>query len=88
MWLRQEVFKAKRDKQLAVVVGESPIDAFVKLRRSKAPKSRRAASDLARVQRERRDAPEAAPNSVEPSSQLAYGPVKGKSLRIARGFAR
>ena len=92
--LRQEVFKAKRDKQLAFVAGESPIEAFVKLRRSKAPKSRRAASDLARLQRERRDAPGTpgapgnAPNPVEPSSQLASGPVKGKNLRITRGFAR
>ena len=85
--LRQEVFKAKRDKQLAFVAGESPIDTFVKLRRSKASKSRRAASDLARVQRERRDVP-SVPTSVEPSSQLASGPVKGKSLRITRGFAR
>lgn len=86
--LRQEVFKAKRNKQLAFVAGESPIDAFVKLRRSKAPKSRRAASDLARIQRERRDAPETPPSPVEPSAQLASGPVKGKNLRIARDFAR
>ncbi len=86
--LRQEVFKAKRDKQLAFVAGESPIDAFVKLRRAKAPKSRRAASDLARIQRERRDAPNGVPAPVEASSQLASGPVKGKNLRIARGFSR
>lgn len=86
--LRQEVFKAKRDKQLAFVAGESPIDTFVNLRRAKASKSPRAASDLARVQRERRDAPDTAPNPVEPSSQLATGVVKGKNLRIARGFAR
>jgi putative transposase len=86
--LRQEVFKAKRDKQLAFAVGESPIDAFVRLRRSQAPKSRRAASDLARIQRERRDAPSHAPASVEPSSQLVSGVVKGKSLRITRGFSR
>jgi hypothetical protein len=87
--LRQEVFKAKRDKQLAFVAGESPIEAFVKLRRSKASKSRKAASDLARVQRERRDAPDTTPQPVQPpSSQLATGPVKGKHLRITRGFAR
>ena len=92
--LRQEVFKARREKQLAFVAGESPIEAFVKLRRAKAPKSRRAASDLARVQRDRRGAPDApgtagnTPNLVEPSSQLVSGPVKGKNLRITRGFAR
>lgn len=86
--MRQEVFKAKRNKQLEFVTGESPIDAFVKLRRAKAPKSRRAASDLARIQRERRDAPAIAPNPVQPSAQLATGVVKGKKLRIARGFAR
>lgn len=86
--LRQEVFKAKRDKQLVFVAGESPIDAFVKLRREKAPKSRRAASDLARVQRERRDLPETGASPKEPSPQLATGPVKGKALRIPRGFAR
>ena len=86
--LRQEVFKAKRNKQLEFVAGESPIDAFVKLRRAKAPKSRRAASDLARIQRDRRDTPKTTPHPVEPSAQLATGVVKGKKLRIARGFAR
>jgi len=86
--LRQEVFKAKRNKQLEFVAGESPIDAFVKLRRAKAPKSRRAASDLARIQRERRDASNTAPHPVDPSAQLATGVVKGKKLRIARGFPR
>lgn len=86
--LRQEVFKAKRDKQLAFVAGESPIEAFVKLRRANASKSRRAASDLARIQRERRDAPSHEPIEGQPITQLATGPIKGKKLRIARGFAR
>ncbi|CDS55341.1 predicted by FrameD [Polaromonas sp. CG9_12] len=86
--LRQEVFKAKRNKQLEFAAGESPIDAFVKLRRAKAPQSRKAASDLASIQRERRDAPKSPPSPVEPSAQLATGVVKGKKLRIARGFAR
>lgn len=86
--LRQEVFKAKREKKLTFSLGESPIDAFVKLRRGAASKSRRAASDLARVQRERRDAPPSEPTAVQPSSQLVSEPVKGKPLRIARGFAR
>ena len=86
--LRQEVFKAKRNKQLAFVAGESPIDAFVKLRRSKAPRSRRAASDLARIQQERRGLPNKVPAPLEAPSQLASGPIKGKKLRIERGFAR
>ena len=89
--LRQEVFKAKREKKLAFLTGESPIEAFVKLRRSKASKSRRAASDLARVQLDRREVestPGHAPNPAEPSSQLASGQVKGKNLHITRGFAR
>ncbi len=92
--LRQEVFKARRARQLVFVAGESPIETFVKLRRAKAPKSRRAASDLARVQRDRRGVPNLTgtagnvPIPAEPSSQLASGPVKGKNLRITRGFAR
>ena len=86
--LRQEVFKAKRDKKLTFALGESPIDAFVKLRRGAASKSRRAASDLARIQRERRDAPPSTTAPVQPPSQLVSEPVKGKPLRIARGFAR
>lgn len=86
--LRQEVFKARRDKQLAFVAGESPIEAFVKLRRAKATKSRRAASDLARIQRERRESPPGPSAPQQPPSQLAQGPVKGKNLRILRGFAR
>ena len=86
--LRQEVFKAKRDKQLAFVAGESPIDAFVKLRRTKAPTSRRAASDLARIQRERRNAPPSEAAVEIAPLPLAKGPIKGKALRIQRGFAR
>lgn len=86
--LRQEVFKAKRDKQLAFVAGENPIDTFVKLRRAKASKSRRAASDLARVQRERNNAVPKDPAAVEPATELVTGSVKGKKLRIERGFAR
>ena len=86
--LRQEVFKAKRDKQLAFVAGESPIEAFVKLRRAKAPTSRRAASDLARIQRERRNAPPSEAAAEIAPLPLAKGPIKGKALRIQRGFAR
>ena len=86
--LRQEVFKAKRNKLLAFISGESPIDAFVKLRRAKAPTSRRAASDLARIQRERRNAPPSEAAAEIAPLPLAKGPIKGKALRIQRGFAR
>ena len=73
--------------------GENPIEAFVKQRRRKAGKRKRAASDVARVQHERRNA-DAGP-SHEPQTptspvlnQLATGPVKAKKLRIEPGFAR
>ena len=93
MWLRREFFKAKRAKELNVDEGQNPIDAFVEQRRRKAGKLKRAASDIARAQRDRRQ-PGAAPTpAADPPvspvlGQLATGPVKAKRLRIPPGFAR
>ncbi|MEJ8827502.1 Mu transposase C-terminal domain-containing protein [Variovorax humicola] len=100
LMVRQEVFKAKRRRQLEFGAGDNPIEAFLALRRKDAGKRRRSASDIAQVQRERRTAstkakarvnatsppPEAPP--MPASSQPSTGPVKGKRLRIERGFAR
>ncbi len=93
MWLRREFFKAKRAKELNVDEGQNPIDAFVEQRRRKAGKLKRAASDIARAQRDRQQ-PGAAPTpAADPPmspvlSQLATAPVKAKRLRIPPGFAR
>jgi transposase InsO family protein len=96
--VRQEVFKAKRRRQLEFGAGDNPIEAFLALRRKEAGKRRRAASDIAQVQRERKatsakstaGAPESSPPASqlsEPaSSQLVSGPVKGKRLRIEPGY--
>jgi len=91
--LRQHVFKAKRERALDFAMTDNPIEAFLNLRRAQAPKRRRSASDIAQVQRERRAsavAPpaDAATTPTELEQQRATGPVKGKSLRIARGFSR
>lgn len=102
--LRQLVFKAKRARELTFGPGDNPIEAFLSLRRKQAPKKRRAASDIAQVQRERRAERKAAmpastasttatsddalAPSATPGSQLATGPVKGQALSIRRGFAR
>lgn len=95
LWLRQAFFKAKRKRQLEFAAGDDPIEAFLALRRKEATKRKRAASDVARVQRERAQGGAAKPAAVEtPSTEtpaaplLATGPVKGRPLRIARGFAR
>jgi len=98
MWLRREFFKAKRAKELSVDEGQNPIDAFVEQRRRKAGKLKRAASDIARVQRDRQQPNTASQltqddaNAQAPMSpvlgQLATGPVKAKRLRIPPGFAR
>lgn len=90
--LRQQVFKAKRARTLDFSATDNPIEAFLALRRTQAPKRRRSASDIAQVQRERKAAalpPErSAPAPSEAERQRATGPIKGKPLRIARGFGR
>lgn len=88
--LRQEVFAAKRKRQLEVGEGENPIEAFLALRRKEAGKRRRAASDLAQVQHERATAkPSQMPEvGMPPAPVLVTGPIKGKELRIRRGYAR
>ncbi len=96
LWLRREFFKAKRARELDVDDDQNPIEAFVQQRRRKAARAKRAASDIARVQHERRQAdPQPTPGagpSVPPQSpalsQLVKGPVKAKKLRIPPGFAR
>lgn len=95
LWLRRAFFKAKRARQLSFAAGESPIDAFLALRRKEAPKNKRAASDMARAQRDRTRPPSqqvaSAQEDEAPSnlpSQLAMSPVRGSRLRITRGFAR
>ncbi|MGX6568788.1 hypothetical protein [Cupriavidus necator] len=93
--LRQQIFKAKRAREFDFGPGDNPIEAFLALRRKQAGKRRRAASDIAQVKRERQTAkpPPSDPASetvtpVQPLSPLAKGPVKGKALRIARGYSR
>lgn len=88
--LRQQVFAAKRRRQLEVGEGENPIEAFLALRRKEAGKRRRAASDLAQVQHERATAKPSQVHEVTmpPTPVLVTGPVKGKQLRIRRGYAR
>ena len=101
LMVRQEVFKAKRRRQLEFGAGDNPIEAFLALRRKDAGKRRRSASDIAQVQRERKAAagkaragatasspPAPAPSEPAAYSQLVTGPVKGKRLRIERGYAR
>jgi putative transposase len=98
LWLRREFFKAKRAKTLAADADDNPIEAFVKQRREAARKTskqkanKRAATDLARVQHERRVQSGATANG-EPTrsatsalSQLATGPVKARKLHIEPGF--
>jgi hypothetical protein len=101
--VRQQVFKAKRARQLDFSTGDNPIEAFLALRRKDAGKRRRSASDIAQVQRERKTASAKAKANADPtskstpaaemppepaSSQLVAGPVRGKRLRIERGYAR
>ncbi|BDB29763.1 Mu transposase C-terminal domain-containing protein (plasmid) [Cupriavidus sp. P-10] len=91
--VRQQIFKAKRARELDFGPGDNPIEVFLALRRKQAAKRRRAASDIAQVQRERRTAKPPATESEtvtpeQPPSPLAKGPVKGKALRIIRGYSR
>jgi putative transposase len=106
LWLRRAFFKAKRQRQLDFAAGQDPIEAFLALRRKQASKSKRATTDIARVQRDRAKGRQALPAetstsppksaapplSSEPAPTelqgLATGPVRGKTLRITRGFAR
>jgi transposase InsO family protein len=100
LWLRREFFKAKRARTLALDAADDPIEAFVKQRRAAARKksgakaSKRAASDLARAQHDRRrnraaddSAPAAGP--AEPTSvlsQLASEPATASKLHIEPGL--
>jgi hypothetical protein len=88
--VRQQVFAAKRRRQLEVGEGENPIDAFLALRRKEAGKRRRAASDLAQVQHDRAMAkPSQVPEDrASPTPKLVTGPIKGNELRIKRGYTR
>ena len=99
VWLRREFFAAKRLKQLDSADGNDPIASFVALRKKAASTSKRAATDVARIEKEQRQRTneQATPTdagvppenvATNPLSQLVSGPVKGKSLHIARGFAR
>lgn len=101
LWLRREFFKAKRAKLLAEDADDDPIEAFVTQRRAAAHKksrskaSKRAATDLARAQHDRKakpgsakdpvgaPAPEAAPAAL---GQLATGLAKARKLHIEPGF--
>lgn len=86
--LRQLVFKAKRARELTFGPGDNPIDAFLALRRKQAPKKRRAASDIAQVQRERHAAGKAASSAqtsamVDPriaGTQAIVSPTPGSQL--------
>ncbi len=93
LWLRREFFRAKRLRTLAFDADDDPIEAFVRQRRQAARKksggkaSKRAASDLARAQRDRRTeakADHAAAPTGRPAvlDQLASGPVRATRLRI------
>ena len=97
MWLRREFFKAKRARMLEVNADNDPIEAFVRQRRQAARKkagkksSKRAASDLARVQRDRKggatlsdEADGAAPASA--LDQLEPAPARAARLHIEPGL--
>jgi hypothetical protein len=92
--LRQKVFRAKRARELEFKAGESPIETYLALRRKHAGKRRRAASDIAQVQRERQAAAAAKPADDAPQAEsspslpLVTGPIRGKSLRLIRGYSR
>ena len=99
LWLRRAFFKAKRERQLDFADGDDPIEAFLAHRRKEARRSKRAASDIARVQHERAkpsssnadlsamNAPQDAPE-LRPVPGLVSGPVKARTLRIEPGFSR
>lgn len=99
LWLRRAFFKAKRQRQLDFAAGDDPIEAFLEHRRKEARRSKRAASDVSRVQHERartspspcgEPVPEAIPTAASPTSVpgLVSGPVKASSLRIESGFSQ
>lgn len=104
LWLRRAFFKAKRLRQLDFAAGDDPIEAFLAHRRKEARLSKRAASDVARVQHERaakRPAstdPAAAHKATDKALPLAEpsltlpglvsGPIKAASLRIDPGYSR
>jgi putative transposase len=95
LWLRRAFFKAKRQRQLDFAAGDDPIEAFLAHRRKEARRSKRAASDIARVQHERARAttpanadPAQTPESGSALSGLVTGPVKAVSLRIDSGYSR
>jgi len=102
LWLRRAFFKAKRQRQLDFAEGDDPIEAFLTYRRKEARRSKRAASDIARIEHERaRPRPtsgtdraalvEAQEEPKEPAKGvpgLVSGPVKAKTLRIEPGFSR
>jgi putative transposase len=99
LWLRREFFKAKRTRMFDADADDDPIEAFVKQRRQAARKksgrkaSKRAASDLARAQRDRRTDPGAdTSQAAAPTGraavldQLATGPVRATRLHIEPGL--
>lgn len=99
LWLRRAFFKAKRQRQLDFAAGDDPIEAFLEYRRKEARRSKRSASDVARVQHERARTnpspsgelvPEAVPTAASPASVsgLVSGPIKASSLRIESGFSQ
>ena len=100
LWLRRAFFKAKRQRQLDFADGDDPIEAFLAHRRKEARRSKRAASDIARVQHERArpqsssvdlsavmNGPPDAPEP-RPLPGLVSGPIKARTLRIEPGFSR
>lgn len=90
--VRQQFFRAKRAKQLNFVEGQNPIEAFLNLRRTQAKKSKRAATDLAQSQQTKRLSQATLTSAeafvVDAKNQREALPVRGKDLRIARGFSR
>ena len=104
LWLRQAFFKAKRLRHLDFAAGDDPIEAFLAHRRKEAGRSKRAASDVARVQHERAAKRQASadlsatekelnmsPRQAEPSATLpglVSGPIKAAPLRIDPGYSR
>jgi putative transposase len=102
LWLRRAFFKAKRQRQLDFASGDDPIEAFLAHRRKEARRSKRAASDIARVQHERARAkssanadftlpeksPAQAPETGSALPGLVSGRVKARALRIEPGFSR
>ena len=81
LWLRRAFFKAKRQRQLDFASGDDPIEAFLAHRRKEARRSKRAASDIARVQHERARAKSSAnADSTAPAKSPAHAPATGSAL--------